>query len=167
MGCHSLLQGIFPSQRSNLGLLHCRKILYCLSPWGKSWLNLLQYCFRFLSCWETCGILVPWSDIKLTPPALQGEVLMSGPPGKSLVKWTFDYSSTRDEGLAVRPQYSSPYLFLPLPWSPAGCSHSVSWAAGRKRHSPESPPAQVLSLLKVLRASNDEGNITAMGKMRF
>ena len=31
MGCHSLLQGIFPTQGSNLGFLHCRQILYCLS----------------------------------------------------------------------------------------------------------------------------------------
>ena len=28
---HPLLQGIFPTQGSNLGLLHCRQILYCLS----------------------------------------------------------------------------------------------------------------------------------------
>ena len=31
MDCHSLLQGIFPTQGSNLGLLHCREILYHLS----------------------------------------------------------------------------------------------------------------------------------------
>ena len=31
VGCHFLLQGIFPSQGSNLGLLHCRQILYHLS----------------------------------------------------------------------------------------------------------------------------------------
>ena len=31
MGCHSCLQGIFPTQGSNLGLLHCRQILYHLS----------------------------------------------------------------------------------------------------------------------------------------
>ena len=30
-GCHALLQGIFPTQGSNLDLLHCRCILYCLS----------------------------------------------------------------------------------------------------------------------------------------
>ena len=29
--CHSLLQGIFPTQGSNLGLPHCRQILYWLS----------------------------------------------------------------------------------------------------------------------------------------
>ena len=31
VGCHFLLQGIFPTQESNLGLLHCRQILYQLS----------------------------------------------------------------------------------------------------------------------------------------
>ena len=36
MGFHSLLQGIFPTQRLNLGLLDCRQILYHLS-------NLLTY----------------------------------------------------------------------------------------------------------------------------
>ena len=30
MGSHSLFQGIFPTQGSNLGLLHERQILYCL-----------------------------------------------------------------------------------------------------------------------------------------
>ena len=27
-----LLQGIVPTQETNLGLLHCRRIIYCLSP---------------------------------------------------------------------------------------------------------------------------------------
>ena len=34
VGCHSLLQGIYLTQGSNRGLLHCRQILYCLSHWG-------------------------------------------------------------------------------------------------------------------------------------
>ena len=29
VGCHSLLQGIFATQRLNPGILHCRQILYC------------------------------------------------------------------------------------------------------------------------------------------
>ena len=37
MGCHALLQGIFPAQGSNPGLLNCRQILYHLSRQG-SWL---------------------------------------------------------------------------------------------------------------------------------
>ena len=28
VGCHFPLQGIFPAQGSNLGLLHCKQILY-------------------------------------------------------------------------------------------------------------------------------------------
>ena len=31
VGSHALLQGIFPTQGSNPGLLHCRQSLYCLS----------------------------------------------------------------------------------------------------------------------------------------
>ena len=31
VGCHALLQGIFPTQGSNQGLLHCRWIFYHLS----------------------------------------------------------------------------------------------------------------------------------------
>ena len=31
VGSHSLLQGIFPTQRSNPGILHCRWLLYQLS----------------------------------------------------------------------------------------------------------------------------------------
>ena len=34
MGCHFLLQGIFPTQGSNLGLPHCRQTLYRLSRQG-------------------------------------------------------------------------------------------------------------------------------------
>ena len=30
-GCHSLLQGIFPTYGLNPGFLHCRQMLYCLS----------------------------------------------------------------------------------------------------------------------------------------
>ena len=32
VGCHFLLQGIFPTRGSNPGLLHCRQILYHISP---------------------------------------------------------------------------------------------------------------------------------------
>ena len=34
VSCHALLQGIFPTQESNPGLLCCRRILYCLSHQG-------------------------------------------------------------------------------------------------------------------------------------
>ena len=35
VGCHVLLQEIFPTQWSNLCFLHCRHILYHLTPQGK------------------------------------------------------------------------------------------------------------------------------------
>ena len=34
MGCHFLLQGIFPTQGSNPDLLHCRQMIYQLSYEG-------------------------------------------------------------------------------------------------------------------------------------
>ena len=34
VGCHCLLQGTFPTQGSNSGLLNCRQILYCVSHQG-------------------------------------------------------------------------------------------------------------------------------------
>ena len=40
VGCHALLQGIFPNQWSNLGLPPCTRILYCLSHQG---LQMLPY----------------------------------------------------------------------------------------------------------------------------
>ena len=51
MGCHSLLQGIFPTQGSNAGLLHCRQVLNCLSPKGAQvyyarWKNLSMLEYR-------------------------------------------------------------------------------------------------------------------------
>ena len=40
VGCHALLQGIFPAQRLNPGLPHCRQIVYHLShqvSWRRQW----------------------------------------------------------------------------------------------------------------------------------
>jgi len=43
VGCHALLQGIFPTQGSNPCLPYCRRILYCLSYQGSPWLSLLYH----------------------------------------------------------------------------------------------------------------------------
>ena len=53
MGCHAFLQGIFQTQESNLGLLHCRQILYQLSYEGsperaESKLTFLVWQFKHL-----------------------------------------------------------------------------------------------------------------------
>ena len=39
VGCHFLLQGIFPTQELNLGLLHCRQILSYWATW-----EIIIYC---------------------------------------------------------------------------------------------------------------------------
>ena len=53
----------------------------------KSLLNLLQYCFCFMFWFfgpGACGILAPQPGIEPAPPALEGKVLTTGPPEKSL-----------------------------------------------------------------------------------
>ena len=52
MGSLSLLQGIFPTQRLNLGLLHCRRILFQLSHKGNpGMLGWVVYPFSSGSSW--------------------------------------------------------------------------------------------------------------------
>ena len=70
----SLLQGIFPTQGSNLGLPHCRWILYCLSLQGPK------------NTGEGKPIPSPGDHpnpgIKLGSPALQVDSLPAQLPGK-------------------------------------------------------------------------------------
>ena len=74
VGCHALLQGIFPTQGSNSGLPHCRQILYHLSRQGST---------RILA-----GEAHPFSrgsshqGIKLGSPALQADSLPTELPRK-------------------------------------------------------------------------------------
>ena len=53
----------------------------------KSLLNLSQYRFCFMS-WlfgtEAHGILAPQPGTEPVPPAVEGKILISGPPGRSL-----------------------------------------------------------------------------------
>ena len=73
VGSLSLPHGIFPTQRSNPGLLHCRRILYQLSHKGSPKTNLkilnVQICqsfplwLGFESAWEHC----PVSGVILLP----------------------------------------------------------------------------------------------------
>ena len=56
VGCHSLLQGPFLTQGSNLGLLHCRQILYHLnhqgSPLAKAASPQMWLCFTVNSAFQ-------------------------------------------------------------------------------------------------------------------
>ena len=40
-----------------------------------------------LGCPTACGIFVPQLEIKPASPALEGRLLTTGPPGKSLIKF--------------------------------------------------------------------------------
>ena len=73
MDCHALLQGIFPIQVSNPGLLHCRLILYHLSHQGRP---------RILQC-----VVYPfsrWSSWPRDRTTLQVESLPAELPGKPM-----------------------------------------------------------------------------------
>ena len=47
VGCHALLQGIFPAQGWNPSLLQCMQILYCLSHQGNP--QIIKVIFMFIS----------------------------------------------------------------------------------------------------------------------
>ena len=73
VGCHFLLQGIFPTQGSNPGLPHCRQMLYPLShqgsfvhysqkyfhEWGNITVNCVHYFVRVN--FKTRNLL-PWKN---------------------------------------------------------------------------------------------------------
>ena len=61
MGCHFLLQGIFLTQESNPGLLHCRQILSQLSYKGSpnEMINVLEKKKNHLVHNSICDMLVP------------------------------------------------------------------------------------------------------------
>ena len=65
VGCHSLLQGIFPIQGSNPGLLHCRQILYHQSHQGNP--TRMQISHNY-----TCIPSLPSLSSLLPIPPLQG-----------------------------------------------------------------------------------------------
>ena len=69
MGCHSLLQGIFPTQGLNPCLLHCRLILYCLSHSGNVFISPL---FKKLALLNIALLLAVFSlsTLNMVPPFL-------------------------------------------------------------------------------------------------
>ena len=63
VGCHYLLQSIFPTQGLNLGLVHCRRILYQLSH--------QECCYLHLSVIPSCHghqkiLPLPWGNSRKT-----------------------------------------------------------------------------------------------------
>ena len=58
VSCHALLQGIFPTQQSTWGLLHCKWILYHLSlilRFSLKFLPILHCVRKSQICWLACS----------------------------------------------------------------------------------------------------------------
>ena len=84
VGCHALLQGIFPTPGSNPGLLHYRQIFYHLEPpgklkntkwvaypfsrgssWPRNWAGISCIAGRFFTSWATREALAPPSHLEV------------------------------------------------------------------------------------------------------
>ena len=74
VGCHFLLQGIFPTQGLNLGLLHCRQTLYRLSHKGN--MRQLYHHEATLSA-LVCSLLTSLELEKLASLGYFGQVFFS------------------------------------------------------------------------------------------
>ena len=88
VGCHFLLQEIFPTQGLNLGLPHCRQMLYCLSHQEvlKAYNALIRPASGALSPFCCLCQMFSWSFftvVKLLPhKVLSVWSLVSGPKAK-------------------------------------------------------------------------------------
>ena len=73
--------------------MHSSFFYFLLGPFLKSLLSLSQYYFCFTLGYlghKAYRILAPWPGIKPSPLALEGEVLTTGPPGKSPIPPSFE-----------------------------------------------------------------------------
>ena len=120
MGCHFLLQGIFPTQGVNLHLLHCKQIHYCLGHQGSLLTMPVQ-----LPRW-------PWWSRCLRKGYVTHEAFARNHPAE----WRL-LDSGRSHFSMVQPHAHLPWLGLGIP---CRASHSrpstlmvalLTWAARR------------------------------------
>ena len=119
--CHALLQGIFPTQGSNPGLLHCRRILQHLSHQGSPYWRQLLY------------------DIVLVSPVQQSEPAVCIHVSPALFFISFPFRSSQSIELHSMFLFiyfirsiNSVYMLIPVsqfspnsthpPWYPHICS---------------------------------------------
>ena len=87
-------------------------MIFIFFMWTVFFLSLYWICFN-IACFmfwcfghQACGILVPWPGTEPRPPALEGEVLTPGLPGKLPLPWllrSLDHVGTLLTGLAFVP----------------------------------------------------------------
>ena len=93
VGSLSLLQGIFPTQGSNPGLLHCRRILYQLSPRKPSGIYTMEY-YSIIKKNEIMPFATTWMDLQrvILSEVRQRNIvwhLFHGESKKKWYKWTY------------------------------------------------------------------------------
>ena len=103
MGCHSLLQGIFPTQRLDPDLLYCRRIVYHLSHQGGPFFVSTRYLERkSLSLFQFQTPPLIWWHSEATMPDFHPPVCPSS--------WFHSYlGSARKTLNSLSPSW--PYLF--------------------------------------------------------
>ena len=150
MDCHFLLQGIFPTQGLNPGLLHCRQILYHLNQQGIPTLLAIfhykrtRFIFKkkkvlIIECWKSSGFLfthLSSISIKRGSQTLHG--LFSG---KQLwhMKLGEERGDQRTEPESVSQRRRKGLWEKELAPRAFGCSHPskpLIYPAGRKGPSP-------------------------------
>ena len=77
-GCHFLLQRIFPTQGSNPGLLHCKKVLSHCATWEAINMKYINLNISMLGA-------SPGGSVAKNPPANEGDLALILGPGRSHV----------------------------------------------------------------------------------
>ena len=97
MGSLCLLQGIFPTQGSNPGLLHCRWILYKLSHKGSS----PEYSLELMLKWKLqyFGHLIRRAD-SLEKTLTRAAIESSRRRGRQRMRWLDGITDSMDMGLS-------------------------------------------------------------------
>ena len=132
VGCHFLLQGIFPTQESNPGLPHCRQILYSVSHQGiPRTLEWVAYPFsrgsshprdqtqvshiagRFFTVWATEESQEHWSGWLIPSPGdLPNTGIQLGSPALQVDFWPTELPGK--PGLQNREKHKKESPGLPL-----------------------------------------------------
>ena len=121
VGCHALLQGIFPTQGSNPGFLCCRLIIYCLSHQGSPKGSVLVICYR----WH---INFRFSSLKLQACINAEFLLIRNQTGWLLLSFSWGCSQAVTKHLRIYQGWSASGNGS-LTWLLAGCL-SPSLAVG-------------------------------------
>ena len=115
VGCHALLQGVFPTQGWNSHLLHCRQILHCLCHQGSTRHLVDMFAEEIKHTHRSCSPHSLLSSIL----ALLGQAVLCPPARTSPLKPRLENMSHRPNAhVSVMPRESDDLLVR----SPEVCS---------------------------------------------